>query len=481
MENRYSIEFALQHSNSGTPVPPPSNPVEVPDPEPYPVRIPGSTGPPVATLDATGTMTPLQYSENDNNNNHEQSTSHTPTATKKPSTITASSSNLNVVLPSIPAYLHLTAYGERFKNFSKNNSKGNRTFMYRLNGKKKKKEAGLSDETSEMDYDDDSTEEGMVSPSRYNLPQIYPSRSAAQLDAMGLWHNPGAQRSGGSAIFNNSLTSIGRRVLEEHKYLTSHKNNSNDSRSSGNGFSLPSGGSSSSSRNDGDDDENTEIMSRIELGVPPLPTRWIKQDTEFAITLSNEDSIVEFENDGNGSKNDSFTIRTNYPIPKLCGVYYFEVEILATNCHDELISIGLCDEEAKLVKIPGLEVKSWGYHNDDGRIVASQSTAKAYGPKYFVGDIIGCGISFRNNNLFFTKNGLSLGTAFQDVEGTLYPCVGLKAGESIKCNFGSEDFRFDIEKYIRDEKNKIISQDIVLNYKQTPGMNGMEMSDFFKN
>lgn len=49
------------------------------------------------------------------------------------------------------------------------------------------------------------------------------------------------------------------------------------------------------------------------------------------------------------------------------------------------------------------------------------------GPPYTGGDIVGCGINFYTNEVFFTKNGTNLGIAFSSVDGLyqLYPTVSL--------------------------------------------------------
>lgn len=86
------------------------------------------------------------------------------------------------------------------------------------------------------------------------------------------------------------------------------------------------------------------------------------------------------------------------------------------------------------------------------------NTAKPYGPKYGGGDVIGCGIDFRDMSAFYTKNGIFLGTAFKEVKETdIYPFVGFKtAGEKIEANFGAKPYKFDIQQYMAKEKQDLL-------------------------
>ena len=62
-----------------------------------------------------------------------------------------------------------------------------------------------------------------------------------------------------------------------------------------------------------------------------------------------------------------------------------------------------------MTRLPGWEPESWGYHGDDGNAFSCHALGKGYGPLFASGDIIGCGINFKNNTAFFTKNGTHLG------------------------------------------------------------------------
>ncbi|RIB21383.1 concanavalin A-like lectin/glucanase domain-containing protein [Gigaspora rosea] len=89
--------------------------------------------------------------------------------------------------------------------------------------------------------------------------------------------------------------------------------------------------------------------------------------------------------------------------------------------------------------MPGWDDGSWGYHGDDGKSFCS-GDYHHYGPLFSTGDTIGCCLNFKNNTVFYTKNGISLGIAFRNLKGTLYPCVGLRSqGGSIEVNFGSRN------------------------------------------
>ncbi|RIB16372.1 hypothetical protein C2G38_2091105, partial [Gigaspora rosea] len=49
----------------------------------------------------------------------------------------------------------------------------------------------------------------------------------------------------------------------------------------------------------------------------------------------------------------------------------------------------------------------------------------SYWTVFSTGDTIGCCLNFKNNSVFYTKNGINLGIAFRNLKRTLYPCFGL--------------------------------------------------------
>ena len=103
------------------------------------------------------------------------------------------------------------------------------------------------------------------------------------------------------------------------------------------------------------------------------------------------------------------------------------------------------------------EEKSFGYHGDDGKKFSGLAAGSAYGPTFGLGDIVGAGLNLISGEIFFTKNGVWLGTAFKttNVTSPLFPTVGIHSkGESVKVNLGTTPFAFNIKDYIFTESKK---------------------------
>lgn len=125
---------------------------------------------------------------------------------------------------------------------------------------------------------------------------------------------------------------------------------------------------------------------------------------------------------------------------------YFEVTILQAGMRD--IGVGFADNDTFPVRdrMPGWDPHSYGYHGDDGRKYGERSTPGVY-PGFEVGDVIGCGYDRVQRSVFFTRNGMMLGTAFTEInEEKLWPVVGFsnRHDEPVKVgiNFGLEPFAF---------------------------------------
>ncbi|KAI0655653.1 hypothetical protein C8Q70DRAFT_1081102 [Cubamyces menziesii] len=165
-----------------------------------------------------------------------------------------------------------------------------------------------------------------------------------------------------------------------------------------------------------------------------LPTRWSDQDRMPSLSVSSDGRDLTFTGPSCVGDRESSAARANHPIPPACGIYYYEVEILH-KCPK-----GFSAPDVRLSPFPG--------HKD----------GSPFGPTFDTGDVIGCGIDFSQNRVFYTKNGTFLGLVFENVGKTteVYPCIGMRqTNESIHANFGNAPFRFAIEEHVRAQRDKV--------------------------
>jgi hypothetical protein len=194
------------------------------------------------------------------------------------------------------------------------------------------------------------------------------------------------------------------------------------------------------------------VTSRPETKTP-IPMHLQTKNNFIEILPGN--LLCQYQGPGKADS-DAAAVRTDNPIPVSAGIYYFEVKIISKG-RDGYISIGFQAASVPLSRLPGWEPLSWGYHGDDGYSFAGSGTGKQYGPTFTTGDVVGCIINFINSTATYTKNGMILGPAFQNIATNipLYPAIGLRTpGEICEANFGQSPFRFDIYQHCIDEKSK---------------------------
>ena len=197
----------------------------------------------------------------------------------------------------------------------------------------------------------------------------------------------------------------------------------------------------------------------IEIGCTikeNFPSMWNTKDNYSSLALTHNNLWVTFRGHNKTHQKDAASVRSNNSIPKSCGIYYFEIKVVSKG-RNGYIGVGLSSRKGPNNQLPGMEKNSYGYHGDDGFIYPGCHTGKPYGPLYSTNDFIGCGLNTITNTCFYTKNGIFLGNAFQNVPTNLYPTVGLQTtGETIAANFGQEKFIFDIESFTTSFRQKLI-------------------------
>jgi hypothetical protein len=108
-----------------------------------------------------------------------------------------------------------------------------------------------------------------------------------------------------------------------------------------------------------------------------------------------------------------------------CLVFYFEVTVRNAG-RDGYIAIGFSDKDFDLNRHPGWDPNSYGYHGDDGLMYPESDAIVARGPTFTTDDAAGAGVHLGRGEIFFTRNGVPVGTAFRSVNTSqpMYPAHG---------------------------------------------------------
>ncbi|KAF3058523.1 hypothetical protein GL218_05464 [Daldinia childiae] len=130
--------------------------------------------------------------------------------------------------------------------------------------------------------------------------------------------------------------------------------------------------------------------------VPPLPTKWNKDDKQGPLEVLADGLEVKYASGRTAreQEHEACAIRADHPMPWQAGLYYFENHSM----------YWLLGKERPSGRPPGWEPDSWGYHGDDGDIYSGDKIGKPYEGKNFgPPDIIGCGVNFRTREAFLQK------------------------------------------------------------------------------
>lgn len=70
-------------------------------------------------------------------------------------------------------------------------------------------------------------------------------------------------------------------------------------------------------------------VSTDEEKLTPLPSRWNEADKYSGLDLLNDGLEVRYMGPPNKHDHEAAAVRADHPMPRQCGIYYFEVTILS--------------------------------------------------------------------------------------------------------------------------------------------------------
>lgn len=172
-----------------------------------------------------------------------------------------------------------------------------------------------------------------------------------------------------------------------------------------------------------------------------LPSRWVN---DGQTTISENGKVV------NHTGGQRLCISTDKPLPAGLDTYYFEVtsrEPEDGKTHPEWpeMAIGFCTIGGKAIEFPGWpprlnapSARSWGFHGDNGGLYVSSNEKGELVDEdlpYRAGHTVGCGVDLTSQTMWFTRNGQKLKAKFDNVQGRLFPLLGLVDDVSLETNF----------------------------------------------
>ncbi|XP_029185488.2 E3 ubiquitin-protein ligase RNF123-like [Acropora millepora] len=116
-----------------------------------------------------------------------------------------------------------------------------------------------------------------------------------------------------------------------------------------------------------------------------------------------------------------------------------------------IMQLGWATLQCKFTNEEGVGDTPDSFAYDGHRVRKWNVMTGKYGEEWMAGDVIGCCIDLDEGTISYSRNGLYLGVAFDNVQfgpGQAYfPAASLSYGESCQMNFGAAPFKFPIDGY----------------------------------
>uniref|UniRef100_A0A8D1FMH2 E3 ubiquitin-protein ligase RNF123 n=1 Tax=Sus scrofa TaxID=9823 RepID=A0A8D1FMH2_PIG len=187
------------------------------------------------------------------------------------------------------------------------------------------------------------------------------------------------------------------------------------------------------------DDEEEESQGQVEGRLGPS-TVVLDHTGGFEGLLLVDDDLLGVIGHSNFG-----TIRSTTCVYK--GKWVYEVLISSQG----LMQIGWCTINCRFNQEEGVGDTHNSYAYDGNRVRKWNVTTTNYGKAWAAGDIVSCLIDLDDGTLSFCLNGVSLGTAFENLSRGLgmayFPAISLSFKESVAFNFGSRPLRYPVAGY----------------------------------
>ena len=155
-------------------------------------------------------------------------------------------------------------------------------------------------------------------------------------------------------------------------------------------------------------------------------TTWNPSDKGAACTLSGNNLIATFTTSAAAVRSTT---------SKSSGKWYWEITV--TNGGSGTVFIGIANSSAGLTTDIGFDANGWSYASNGNAY--NNAVGAAYGATYTTGDVIGVALDLSAGTLIFYKNGVSQGTAFTGLSGTLFAAASNDGANAmtVTANFGA--------------------------------------------
>ncbi|RYP70657.1 hypothetical protein DL769_004903 [Monosporascus sp. CRB-8-3] len=161
--------------------------------------------------------------------------------------------------------------------------------------------------------------------------------------------------------------------------------------------------------------DSNQLLDKFSTGQDIIfghkPSAWSTDDSNKFKNMTISEDGLELTNPLDSSRWEGGFCRANHPVPFGMTRYYYEITVTQATITDCMVALGFTNRYTLLDNMPGWSDcggPSWGYHGDDGGLFEYTSTSDhvhSIGPKWGMGDTVGCGIDFSRGTIFYTKNG----------------------------------------------------------------------------